>query len=181
MKLFFFVSFFFYTSAFGQKIASDSVKISTHTPKKAALLSMLIPGSGQIYNQIYSPKGRYGAYWKVPLIYASLIGTGSLFLKAIQTEKEIKTEYYNREQNSSLISPKWINYSASDLILLHESALKKRTMYGILFFGVYAIQAIEASIDAHFLHFDISPSITMHIQPTYYYQTAGIQLRFDLN
>ena len=181
MKLFLIVSFFFYTSAFGQQVANDTVKLSSHTPRKAALWSVVIPGAGQVYNQYYSPKGKYGAYWKVPLIYASLIGTGSLFLHAIKTENEIRSEYYNREKNSALISSKWSNYTQSDLILLHESAIRKRTMYGILVFGVYALQAIEASIDAHFLHFDISPSISMHIEPTYYYQTAGLQLRFDFN
>ncbi len=181
MKLILIVSFFFYTSAFGQITASDSLKLTSHTPQKAAFWSIVLPGAGQVYNQYYSPKGKYGAYWKVPLIYASLIGTGSLFLNAIQSEREIKEEYYNREKNSVLISSKWVNYTQSDLILLHESAIRKRTMYGILFFGVYALQAIEASIDAHFLHFDISPSISLHVQPTYYYHTAGLQLRFDFN
>jgi hypothetical protein len=47
--------------------------------------------------------------------------------------------------------------------------------------GVYALQIIEASIDAHFLHFDISPNITMQVQPTYLQRTAGVQLTFNFN
>jgi hypothetical protein len=181
MKIIFFILFFYCSNVFGQSIAKDSILITAHTPKKAAFWSIIIPGAGQIYNQYYSPKGRYGAYWKVPLIYVSLLGTGSLFLDAIRSESEIRTEYYNREKNNTLISSKWANYTANDLILLHESAVRKRTMFGLLVGGVYALQIIEASIDAHFLHFDISPNLTIQIQPTYLQRTAGLQLTFNFN
>jgi hypothetical protein len=33
--------------------------------------------------------------------------------------------------------------------------------------GIYVIQIIEASIDAHFSKFDISPNLTLNIQPFY--------------
>ena len=181
MKIIFFILFFYCSNVFGQSIAKDSISITAHTPKKAAFWSIIIPGAGQIYNQYYSPKGRYGAYWKVPLIYVSLLGSGSLFLDAIRSESEIRTEYYNREGNSTLISSKWANYTTNDLITLRESAVRKRTMFGLLVGGVYALQIIEASIDAHFLHFDISPNLTMQIQPTYLQRTAGLQLTFNFN
>jgi hypothetical protein len=181
MKILFFIFIFICFNVFGQRTSQDSIQLSAHTPRKAAILSFVIPGAGQVYNQYYSPKGRYGAYWKVPIIYASLFGTGSLFIDAVRMESEIRTEYYNREKNSTLISAKWANYTASDLITLHESAVRKRTMFGLLVGGVYALQIIEASIDAHFLHFDISPNITMQVQPTYLQRTAGVQLTFNFN
>ncbi len=187
MKLISFILFFNCFTFFGQittknqTYTQDSSILSKHTPKKAAFWSFIIPGAGQIYNQHYSPKGRYGAYWKVPLIYVALVGSGSLFIDAVRTESEIRTEYYNREKNSMLISSKWANYTANDLILLHESAVRKRTMFGLLVGGIYALQIIEASIDAHFLHFDISPNITMQLQPTYLQRSAGVQLTFNFN
>src|SRR5690554_7616653 len=51
------------------------VKDSTHSPKKAALLS-LVPGGGQIYNHLAMPKGKKKAFWKIPIIYAGLGATG---------------------------------------------------------------------------------------------------------
>ena len=179
MKILFFILFFSSTNVFAHKIVQDSIKLSSHTPQKADFWSLIIPGAGQIYNQYYSPTARYGAYFKVPIIYASLVLTGNLFLNSIQSENEIRTEYNNRDIGNAL-NLKWSNYTQSDLITLHESAVRKRTMYGLLFGGIYLIQVIEASVDAHFLHFDISPSISMHILPIYYFQTAGIQLNFDL-
>jgi hypothetical protein len=188
MKLISFILFFNCFTIFGQITTKnqiyrqDSSILSKHTPKKAAFWSFIIPGAGQIYNQHYSPKGRYGAYWKVPLIYVALVGSSSLFIDAVRTESEIRTEYNNR-QEIKIVTPsiKWENYTSNDLILLHESAVRKRTMYGLLVGGVYALQIIEASIDAHFLHFDISPNITMQLQPTYLQRTAGIQLTFNFN
>ncbi len=179
MKKFFFIVFFCSLNVFGQKNVEDSLKLYSHSPQKAAFWSVVIPGAGQIYNQYYSPKGRYGAYWKVPIIYASLALTGNLFVNSIQEEKEIRTEYNNRDLGK-VLNLKWSNYTQSDLITLHESAVRKRTMFGLLFGGVYLIQVIEASVDAHFLHFDISPSISMRFQPTYYFQTAGVQLTVDI-
>jgi hypothetical protein len=161
------------------KNTSDSVHLSSHSPKRAAFLSMIIPGAGQVYNQVYSPKGKYGAYWKIPLIYVSLIGSANFVVNAFSLEKELRNEYYNREPSINLISPKWSNYSQSDILILHESAYRKRTFSVLLLGGLYALQVIDASIEAHFLHFDISPSIAMQIQPTYMWNTAGLQLSFN--
>ncbi|MCK7523067.1 MAG: DUF5683 domain-containing protein [Ignavibacteriales bacterium] len=44
-----------------ESIKSDSVFISTKSPWTAVLMSAVIPGAGQIYNE---------SYWKAPLIWA---------------------------------------------------------------------------------------------------------------
>ena len=182
MKILVFIFVFVSIISFGQvKPSNDTTKISLHSAKKAAILSMIIPGAGQVYNQYYSPKGKYGAYWRLPIIYSSLLGTGKLLFDAIDLEKELRIEYYNRDNSNAIISPKWANYSQSDLIILHESAVKKRTLYMLLVGGVYALQIIDASVEAHFLHFDITPSISMQIQPAFYQNTAGLNLCFNFN
>ncbi len=182
MKILVFIFIFFNVYSYSQNdTVNDSIKNSYHSAKKSAFLSLIIPGAGQIYNQYYSPKGKYGAYWKVPLIYSSLFGTGKLLLDAINLEKELKVEYYNRDNSNNPISPKWANYSQNDLIILHENAVKKRTMFMLLVGGFYALQIIDASVEAHFLHFDISPTISMQIQPSFYQNTAGLNLCINFN
>jgi len=41
-----------------------------HSPKKAALLSTILPGAGQVYNK---------KYWKLPIIYAGVAGLAYSF------------------------------------------------------------------------------------------------------
>ncbi len=169
------LSLFLFTS-----FCQDTIKPILPSPKNAAFLSLIVPGAGQVYNQIYAPTKKYNAFWKVPLIYISLVGSSSLLIDAIQKEKELKQEYYNRKNNLPA-SIKWINYDSYNLVALHESATRNRNLMFFLVGGIYLIQIIDASVEAHFTHFDISPNLSLNISPTIIYRTAGINLCFNFH
>ena len=158
----------------------DTIKPLLPLPKKAALLSIILPGAGQVYNQIYAPTKRYNAYWKVPLIYASLIGSTNLLINSIKTEKELKQEYYNRINN---ITPtlKWASYDQYNLVTLHASASRNRNLLYLLVGGLYIIQIADASVEAQFTHFDISPNLSLDITPTISTYVTGVNLSFNLH
>jgi hypothetical protein len=162
------------------RILFSQDSIQNHSAKKAALLSLVIPGSGQVYNQIHSSPKKYNAYWKIPLIYASLIVTGDLVYNSVVKEKELKKEYYNRI-NSIPTNNQWSNYDAYNILTLHASAKRNRDLLFFAFAGLYAIQVIDASIEAHFMHFDISPSLSINWRPTIIQSTACINLSFNLH
>ena len=161
-------------------LCQDTIEPALPYPKRAALLSAIIPGAGQVYNQIYAPTKKYNAYWKVPLIYASLISSSNLLINAINTEKELKQEYYNRINN---ITPslKWANYDEYNLVALHASASRNRNLLYILVGGLYIIQIADASVEAHFTHFDISPNLSLDITPTISNYASGVNLSFNLH
>jgi hypothetical protein len=158
-------------------LAQDSIVENQHSVRRASMLSTLLPGSGQLYNHIHSTNKSYSVFWKLPVIYSSLAASSYLFIQAVQLEKELKQEYFNRDQN--LTSPKWSNYDQYNILTLHTSAKKKRDLYGILLLGLYVLQIADASVEAHFMHFDISPTITLNIQPTISNSLTGLNLCFN--
>ncbi|PLX00767.1 MAG: hypothetical protein C0594_15280, partial [Marinilabiliales bacterium] len=48
----------------------DSLKSDSRNPKLAAVMSAIVPGSGQVYNK---------KYWKVPIIYVGFGALGYMF------------------------------------------------------------------------------------------------------
>src|SRR5574344_1486669 len=69
-----------------QSLPSDSASSveKKHSAKKAALLSTVIPGSGQIYNS---------SWWKTPIIYAGFAGIGYGLYFYQDYYKSFKTAY----------------------------------------------------------------------------------------
>ncbi len=147
-------------------VAQDTTKLTHPSPKRAALFSAILPGSGQIYNHIYNKKHNFHVYWKVPIIYSSLYFASKALVNKIQLEKEIRDEYSNRI-NKNGFSIKWNSYDNYNLILLQKSAAKTRNTLYFVTGGIYLLQVIEASIDAHFSSFDISPNLGLSIHPFY--------------
>jgi hypothetical protein len=170
--LFLIASIIYYSYSFSQ----DTIRKNS-SPKKALILSTLIPGGGQIYNDIH--KKSFQSVWKVPIIYSSLFFSTKTLIEKINLEKELKTEYFNRENN--IYSDKWKNYDNFNLVTLHNQVSKSRNTMFFIVGGIYIIQLLEASIDAHFTHFDISPDLSLNVNPYYSLNNeSGIRFSFNL-
>lgn len=143
--------------------AEDTVK--KHSVKTATILSLALPGAGQVYNHIAMPKGKKKAYWKIPLIYAGLGVTGYFAIKNQIEQKALKQEYINRTEKNELPSEKYSNYDDAGVLQLYNQKITRRD---ILFLGmglVYLIQIADAAVEAHFVNFDVSEDLSMRIRP----------------
>ena len=160
---------------FSQDVVNDSV-----IPyKKAAILSACIPGAGQIYNSIHT-SGRKNAFWKVPLIAAGIGGTTYLLLQNQRLVSSIKTEYDQRMVTGPF-NPLWIDYDNLALVSLYDQYARQRDLAILGIGAVYVFQILDAAVEAHFLHFDVSKDLSLTIRPSMLSQhVLGMHATFSL-
>ena len=139
-------------------IASDTLQSTYipggyHSPKKAVLYS-LIPGGGQIYN---------GRYWKVPIIYGGLILAGGWVVKNQNLYLEYKEEAINRFNNDTTIN--FPELSDTEVLNNKDFYERKRNLNIFLFVGIYVLNLVDATVDAYFFEYDISPDLSLRAEP----------------
>lgn len=162
----------------GQVKPSDA-DTTSHSVKKAIVFSAVVPGAGQIYNHIAMPKGKKKAFWKVPLIYAGLGATNYFLIKNQSLQRELKTEYKNRETGNNT-DPDWEAYDDQGILTLYNQYLDRRDLSILAVGGVYLFQLLDAGIEAHFVRFDISKDLSMQIRPTIIgMQYTGVRASFN--
>ena len=129
-----------------------------HSPKKAAFLSAVFPGAGQVYNK---------KYWKLPIIYAGAIG----LVYSLQFNNSRYVKYRNaykyRIDNDATTVDNYVGiYSDDNLNTLQQYYHRYRDLTLIGFAALYALNIIDASVDAHLFKFDVSDNLSLNIQPT---------------
>ncbi|WP_133122120.1 DUF5683 domain-containing protein [Brumimicrobium salinarum] len=160
-------------------LVETKVKDTTHSPQKAALLS-LVPGAGQIYNHIAMPKGKKKAFWKVPLIYAGLGATGYFAIQNHIEQKALKEEYEFRAKNEVPNLQKYAQYDQQGVLTLFENTRRSRDLMIFAFIAVYGLNVLDAHVEAHFVEFDVSDDLTFNIKPRMHdFRTPGIALSFN--
>jgi len=122
-------------------------------PKKATLLSAMLPGAGQIYN---------GKSWKVPILYAGIL-TDVYFI-------QYNHKRYERFRDALFALDKG---EPNQFPSLNRAALVRNVDYWrqnrdltlLLMLGIYALNLVDANVDAHLSGFDISEDLTLKIAP----------------
>ncbi len=144
----------FYAPVFGQTPDSTSVvkEESTWPVPKKALLYAIIPGGGQLYNR---------KWWKVPLVYGA-IGAGGYWLY----QNQIRYRAYRDLLIKELDTPGSTGYNTSTLRNIRDR-YDKSTQQAYVYVGIlYILQGVEAYVDAHLAHFDVSDDLSWHIKPS---------------
>ncbi len=142
------ITLFFSFNSYGQQ------SLSVHSSKKASIYS-LVPGGGQFYNK---------KYWKIPIIYAG-IGASLAAAKSNQDNYEIYLNAINNRSNPNH-SDDFDNYSDSQLATIKNYYRKNRDLSYIIAAGIYIINIIDASVDAHLKGFNISDDLSLQIAPS---------------
>jgi hypothetical protein len=144
------------------KAKTDTVLIKTpkHSPKKATLLSAFLPGAGQIYNK---------KYWKVPILYggfAALIYSYVFYLDQYNIYREA---YKKKNSNQTIDDPQIAQLPAEMIYNIRESYRESRDLSMIALVGLYALNVIDAAVDAHLYAFDVSENLSLRVEPSFQY------------
>jgi hypothetical protein len=128
-----------------------------HSPGKAALFSAVLPGFGQLYNK---------KYWKIPVIYAGF-GTLVYFIVFNNNEyQRYRTAFILRNDNDPLTHDEFEGKLTPDeLKYLKDEYRRYRDLNIIMTAGLYALNIIDANVDAHFFDYDISPDLSLKLEP----------------
>ena len=132
---------------------------STHSPHKAVLKSLYLPGSGQIYNH---------HYWKLPIVYSGFVGLGYSFYVAQTNYKPLLRELQYRETGDTLHQAKqYRDISTATITVYKDFYHRNRDLTIILTVAFWGIQAIDAYIDAKFQHsYTMDNNLGLKITPT---------------
>lgn len=137
----------------------DSARLAIEAmPRRAALNSAMLPGLGQIYNK---------RWWKVPLVYGGFVGIGLVFefnnryYKIFLKEAQFRQENPGKTQN-----PLYAPYTTEGIISIKDSYRRNRDLSILAGLGFYAINIIDAYVDAKFFRFDISDELSVKISPS---------------
>ncbi len=170
LAILFFVTGF---SAFGQEAYKDTIPAKKtemfHSPRKATIYSAVLPGLGQIYNR---------KYWKVPFVYGGFAALGYFinfnngeYVKYRQAYSDIidddpNTISYTRlNVNPGFLEPDKIGQFTDRLRSAKDYWRRNRDLVVIGTVVFYAVNIIDASVDAHFFNFDISDDLTINWTP----------------
>ena len=130
---------------------------NNHSAKKASIYSAIIPGYGQYYNK---------KYWKIPIVYAS-IGTAFYIGKWNQNKYLIYKEafQFRTDQDETTIDEFKNIYSEANLVTIKNYHRKNRDLAYIISAGLYILNIIDASVDAHLFNFTINEDVSINIEP----------------
>ena len=109
------------------------------SPAIAVLLSAVVPGAGQLYNQ---------SYWKTPIIWGLVGYFGYEYFR----QNNLYKDYRDLYSQSQLEIPPEGNLSYKSL---REFYRDQRNDFVWYFTIVYVINLIDAYIDAHLFDFDV--------------------------
>jgi hypothetical protein len=181
------ICFFCWNFSFGQEKFEDIIisrdttlvteSIDPLAPATAAFYSAVLPGLGQAYNK---------KYWKIPLVYAAL-GVGVYFVVDNQNEYERYQEAYKLRisgRPDEFDGDDGTPYVSTDGLIRAQEVLKKnRDLALFITIGLYALNIIEANVDAHLddkaFNNNLSIRPSLYISPINNQAVAGLNLKFD--
>jgi hypothetical protein len=136
-----------------EKKEKQEEAILPKNPKKATLLSAVLPGAGQVYND---------KSWKVPILYAGIL-TDLYFVnynnRRYVSFRDALFALDKKEPNQ------FPSLNRAALVRNVDYWRQNRDLTVLLLLGIYALNLVDANVDAHLSGFDISEDLALQVAP----------------
>ena len=133
---------------------------SLHSPKKATIYSAVLPGLGQAYNK---------KYWKIPLLYAAI---GGCVTAAIINNNNFKVRRdelkFRSDNNGAFNNQEFTNFTDGQLLEFSDYYRKWRDNLIIFSTLAYALNLIDANVDAHLFNYNVDEDLSLNWKPYLY-------------
>lgn len=146
-------------------------------PNRAVWLSALCPGLGQVYNR---------RYWKLPLVVGGYLGLAyatswnntmlSDYTQAYAdiTDNDPTTrsymDFFHNNVKEEDLDKTWL----TNVFKSRKNYFRRnRDLCVICMVGVYILAMVDAYVDASLSHFDISPQLSVDVNPTLIQDARG--------
>lgn len=166
-----------------EEVSADAVEklFWKPDPVKAVWMGTLFPGLGQIYNR---------SYWKLPIVYGGLMGctyaimyTNNQYLSYKEAYRSIYYDIQHSSVSNSLEKPYiailpdgytidrmgGVSAYQKRLYEWQNTTRRYRDLSIAATVIVYALTLVDAYVDAQLFDFDISPDLSLNVQPQLFY------------
>lgn len=136
-------------------------------PRKAIVLSAILPGTGQIYNK---------KYWKLPIVYGGLGAMGYLIYFNTDQQRRFNKALELRLDDDEFPLDEFIQVNGNGTPvgeILDEASIrswrakhqknKELSYIGLVF--TYILTGVDAYVDAHLINFNVSDDLSLQVKP----------------
>ena len=121
------------------------------SPGLAMLLSAVIPGAGQFYNQ---------SYWKVPVV----LGLG-LYFASTWLDQNRRTQDFRQKYAASLAATPPDLFTSNQYLSEREFYKQQRDTFAWYFVILYMVNLADAYVDASLFDFDVGRDLSLRVLP----------------
>lgn len=139
---------------------SEEYEKDSHHPKnfkRAILWASTLPGAGQAYNS---------KYWKMPIVYGGLGGITYWLVSGVKDFRCYRGAIRALNDNDPSNDLGCNGFTSSSALQLKRESSRRQVDYGVLLLSLgYALQIMDAAVDARLSHFQVDDDLLLTWNP----------------
>ncbi len=141
-------------------------------PRKASIMSAIVPGLGQAYNK---------KYWKIPIVYAGMGASAYYFYINNGPYNDYRRALRESDAGPGFATVNGTSYSTENLLILKNNYKRQRDLGAVGILAFYLLNIVDANVDAHLRTFDVSDDLSLQVNPWLGRQNAfGLSFQLTL-